>query len=1410
MSNLTSQATVDLLVNGQQAQQTLAQLRQNAMQLESAIAKAAASGNKADLKRFRKELTDTKRQIREIESATMQVEHVMKNLDKATPRELNQTLSTLNRQLNFMQRGSTAWNAQVEKIRMVKAELATVNMQLRQQQSVWERLEATVNKWQVSIMAGVAAFTALVMAGRKAVTAFAELDSTLANTRKYTGIEGEELKKLNDELSKIQTRTSLVDLHGLAQEAGRLGKNTVEDVLGYVKAADQLNVALEDLGEGATQAMAKVTEIFGVEAELGTERSLLAVGSTINVLSQNCSAGKGYLSEFTQRMAGVGAQAKMTVPEIMAFASVLDTQGQKVEASATALSKLITDVFKQPEKFATALGVSLDTFKDKMSNTTEGLLWMFESMQKTGGIDKLAPLLKEMGENGARATGTFAALANKVDFVKKQIKAANQAFEEATSCTNEYNIVNNTFQAQLDQAKKRSQALAVELGEKLAPVMMYIHSATYYALRALRVIVDFFIKYKGAIITVTAAIVAYKIAVNAATIATKASTAAHLIWRGVLAVTRAAVLLFNAATLLMTGNITAARRAWILFSATLKASPIGLAAAAITAVVVGLIAWRKSGKEVNQIEKDRLEIEKRVNEETGAQIRLVETLVQKINDENTSNSARLSMLAELKRRTGLHNIELDKNNKLTAASIKLIRQWVEATKLRATTRAVESMMDEIEKEKQQIITKQQQTRDEMRRVYGSSVGGEGPVDAGAQARMNLGITSPFSNEYTRQINEYQKQIDDYNKRLDELANRVVDANNKIANIQAIEPEYTYTPTPDSGTHAPSTGDGGSGGGHGSHGSHGSGTNTKQEETYLEKRTKEHEKQVLLLQISYMKGEKNYEDYINAMEAEDKRYYDDVTVSTQVGESDRLKLQKEYLEKQAEYEGKRRSKSLQEVEDEYKELNVKAMQSYVDGRMNKEEYEESISRLELEYLDKRRNVLSEQVELMKQQNQTGSEQYREVCKNYEDANKEYLDKVIADQEAKAKKAKEIEEKELEERERMLREHNQSLQSIRDEYFGMNAYRAKQEYDAMMQLLDEQKAIELAEVSNLENADAEKLRIEEAYQKARLALARKYNQIQEEDSRNFLQKWVDASKEWIDSEMGKAVIGSVDAIANGMKNIFSQLTTIITAEAEIETAKVERLYDQRVSLAEGNNYKVQKLEKEREAKVAKIKNEAEKKKYKMEVISAIAQTAQGAINAYSSAAAIPLVGYIIAPVAAAAAIAAGMLQVQALKKQQQAAEAQGYSEGGFTPDGLPDTPAGIVHAGEWVASQRLTKNRHVRPIIEALDFAQRNNKVGSLSNEYVTKTITAPTVLAESFKDYRQAPKKVIVENQPAQTQSPQSERALADYAETMRLLRQRLDEPFVTVNSVTGDIGMKQAQDEYDKLIRNKTPKSRRK
>ncbi len=62
----------------------------------------------------------------------------------------------------------------------------------------------------------------------------------------------------------------------------------------------------------------------------------------------------------------------------------------------------------------------------------------------------------------------------------------------------------------------------------------------------------------------------------------------------------------------------------------------------------------------------------------------------------------------------------------------------------------------------------------------------------------------------------------------------------------------------------------------------------------------------------------------------------------------------------------------------------------------------------------------------------------------------------------------------------------------------------------------------------------------------------------------------------------------------------------------------------------------------------------------------------------------------------AVAAGAMQVAAIKKQQQASQAQGYGEGGFTRKGRADEVAGVVHAGEWVASQKLVASPVARPL------------------------------------------------------------------------------------------------------------------
>ena len=255
----------------------------------------------------------------------------------------------------------------------------------------------------------------------------------------------------------------------------------------------------------------------------------------------------------------------------------------------------------------------------------------------------------------------------------------------------------------------------------------------------------------------------------------------------------------------------------------------------------------------------------------------------------------------------------------------------------------------------------------------------------------------------------------------------------------------------------------------------------------------------------------------------------------------------------------------------------------------------------------------------------------------------------------------------------------------------------------------------------------------------------------------------------------------------------------AELEIQTAAINKRYDAEISRAEGNSYQVKQLEAQKQKEIAKAKQEANRKMFAMQVIQAVAQTAQGAISAYSSAAAVPVVGWILAPIAAGMAIAAGAIQIAAIKKQQQASEAQGYSEGGFTPDGDKDKPVGIVHAGEWVASQKLTRNPKTRPLLEALDQAQRNNTIGSITAADVSRSITAPMALAASPAVTAQP--NVIVNVPPQQGDN--------GIGETLAKLNDRLNQPFVTVNTVSGDHGIQQAQDEYDLLMKNKSPKSKK-
>ena len=1336
MSDYATNTSVNLTVNGQQAAETLANLKKHALELSEQIARAAAAGDKLTLQKLRKELKDTNRQIKEMESSTMQVDNVLRRLDKATPKELQKTLQTLNKQLDYMERGSEAWNIQAQRIRLVKDEIARVNGELARSQTFLERLNNKWQEWQTAAMGGVAIITGAVMAGKKAVQMYAEMEQEMANVRKYTGMTAEQVEHLNEEFKKIDTRSPREELNRLAQEAGRLGKTSEEDVLGFVKAADQINVALDELGDGATLQLSKLTSIFGDEERLGTERSLLAVGSVINELSQNCTAGASYLAQFGQRLAGVGAQAGMTVPQVMAFGAVLDSQGQKVEMSATALSKLIMNLFKNTEKIASATGMDLEKFNAALkSSTNEGLLMLLNRLNELGDMSVLAPVFADMGENGARASAVISALAGNVDMLIWEQEEAAKAFEEATSVTKEFDVQNNTVQASLEKARKGFQEMAISLGQELMPVMRHFISTTSATMRVMLHLVKFIKEHKTAILSLAAAVATYTVAVNLALIKEKLHAAFIAVKTAALHVHKVAVLAASVAYNRMTGNVVRANAAMKLLNATMMMNPWGLVAAAIVGAGVALAMYLKRQKETTkeltmqeQVQQRIAEVEKKAAEKYAEESAEIHMLNQMVHNNALSLDARRSALEKLQQLVPDYHAALTAEGKLINDNTDAIDGYLASLEKKIKMEAFEEELTEVMKKKIEAQRKLQEIADAQREKQ------ENPL-ANIETQHN-----PYASQMQEQAEAltnntkaiWQGQLD----QAEESIRQITQMMNKM-NVNPLEGKVKKKP------------DGDPAGGGGGDDDKSKGKNKFQAEDDWR------EREQALIRIAYAKGEKDYEAYTKRMLEIEVTYNQKKLAHKDLVGNEEVTIEASYQEALKKQRQNAIEGTVQQEEIAYKEEMAILQQKYVDGELSARQYQNAIELAELEHLRKVANLYEE-----------GSKERLKAEKNYHDTSLRYQQK-------------------------HLQEARQAQERMRQTYF-TKAFRVTDDesYQRDMQNLE---LVYRQMLKAAGDSKRDRLKVERAFHEAKYQLARKYNKKEAKELKKSFRGAIDDSIEWLESDAGKAMTESFSTIVNQMGAIFSGLSDLIQAELDIQTAQIEKKYDREISYAEGNKSQEVALEQQKEAEIAKAKQEANRKMFAMQVMQAVAQTAMSAISAYSSAAAIPVVGFVMAPIAAAMAVAAGAIQIAAIKKQQQASEATGYMEGGFTKPGRKDEPAGIVHAGEWVASQDLLRNPQARAMIETLDYAQRTNTVGRLSASDVSQSITAPQRIAKA----QQSGELLAVAS------------ASQALSRSVNEMNQRLHEPFVTVNTVSGDAGIKKAQDEYDQLIRNKTPKSRR-
>ena len=249
---------------------------------------------------------------------------------------------------------------------------------------------------------------------------------------------------------------------------------------------------------------------------------------------------------------------------------------QQQEMAATAFQTLMMKMYQEPAKFAKIAGQSVEDFTSLIKkDANEAILQFLDTLNKKGGLDQLAPMFKEMGLDGVRASGVISTMAGKIDDIRKAQRLANDAYRDGTSIINEFNVQNNTVQAGLDKAKKHFKDVRVELGEKLQPVMKYMITTGSLTVKGLGTMISILWKYKGAIVAASAAVAAY-------TLVVKADTMAKSLWTTI------------------TKGATAAAS---LFNKTLKANPLGLVASVLAGVVSYLAIFKTRTNEATEAQE---------------------------------------------------------------------------------------------------------------------------------------------------------------------------------------------------------------------------------------------------------------------------------------------------------------------------------------------------------------------------------------------------------------------------------------------------------------------------------------------------------------------------------------------------------------------------------------------------------------------------------------------------------------------------------------------------------------------------------------------------------------------------------------------------------------------------------------
>lgn len=303
-----------------------------------------------------------------------------------------------------------------------------------------------------------------------------QLSDSFADVAKDTGLSADGVRELNTELKELDTRTKTEELRELASVAGKFGvaKDQVDD---FVVSLDKLDVAFGDQFGSAEELADTTLKLRNIFQDIKSDNigdDILHIGNAMNVLeAAGAASGKG-LADFSNRIGGVAIPLGLTTAQVLGLSAVLEELNVAPERGATAVNAILQKMLTDTKAFAKVAKMEVKDFEKLLNTDLMGAFTAFAKGAKEGGENAtaFAKILSDAELSGSGASEVLLKLASNQDLLKDKVNLASNAISNASSVTNEFNIKNQNSGAVWEKITKKFENWRESMAEGLTPVIM--------------------------------------------------------------------------------------------------------------------------------------------------------------------------------------------------------------------------------------------------------------------------------------------------------------------------------------------------------------------------------------------------------------------------------------------------------------------------------------------------------------------------------------------------------------------------------------------------------------------------------------------------------------------------------------------------------------------------------------------------------------------------------------------------------------------------------------------------------------------------------------------------------------------------------------------------------------------------